>query len=94
MKTPLIIEPGPGRMTLALIEAPPDLHPKSKRLVEVHVCVALVACPVCNAKIGELCVGRMGWRWKGTHADRRTAARGKTFKAKKVTQIIYLENDK
>lgn len=49
--------------------------------------VALVACPHCKSIPGELCKGQQGY-WAGTHADRRSAARGRRYNVLPQSDLI------
>lgn len=43
--------------------------------VKTELCVALVACPLCKAKRGELCRRTSGKTTSGVHWPRRKAAK-------------------
>lgn len=43
------------------------------RFLRTHACVAHVACPLCEAAIGEPCLGAKGQHHAETHAMRRKA---------------------
>jgi hypothetical protein len=69
---PVVVEiEGRGLRVFMPIEPREGWEPT--RYILVHVCVILVACEVCDAPIGKLCVFH-GKERVSTHARRRSAA--------------------